>query len=32
MMSDYVLEHCEDCDRSTWHTYTDYEGYQCREH
>lgn len=30
MMADYALRWCESCGISTWHTYTDYEGWQCR--
>ncbi len=30
-MTDYILEWCNKCDRLTWHCYTDYTGYGCRE-
>lgn len=30
-MITYTLEYCDKCDRLTWHAYTDYEGYRCRE-
>lgn len=25
----YVLEYCEECEQSVWHSYTDYEGRVC---
>lgn len=28
-MADYTLKWCDECQKTTWQTYTDYEGHVC---